>query len=142
MTAVMSSSIKILVRTPAWQPLPTLSSQQQAPAQTLLGAGPVPHFVVSCLQTRELLKQHKVGPDARWSKTKEVLAADARYKDLPRDDRERLFRAFVAEQEVRPSCLLLVSTHATWPALLSGCPGSNRTDMHSSNAHVHGISLT
>ncbi|BDA46960.1 Transcription elongation regulator 1 [Coccomyxa sp. Obi] len=50
---------------------------------------------------RELLKQHKVGPDARWSKTKEALAADARYKELPRDDRERLFRAYVAEQEAR-----------------------------------------
>ena len=53
------------------------------------------------LRTRELLKQHKVGPDARWSKTKEVLAADARYKELPRDDREALFRAYVTEQEVR-----------------------------------------
>ncbi len=53
---------------------------------------------VGCI--RELLRQHKVGPDARWSKTKEALAADDRYKALPRDDRERLFRAYVAEQEV------------------------------------------
>jgi hypothetical protein len=62
---------------------------------------------------RELLRQHKVGPDARWSKTKEVLAADERYKALPRDDRERLFRVYVGEQEVRhllAPCVL----HGRW----------------------------
>lgn len=51
------------------------------------------------MHDRELLREHRIGPGARWSKSKEALAADARYKALPRDGREKLFRAYVAEQE-------------------------------------------
>ena len=42
-----------------------------------------------------------MGPGARWSKLKEQLAGDPRYKALPREAREQQFRAFVAEAEVR-----------------------------------------
>lgn len=38
---------------------------------------------------------------ARWSKTKDSLAGDSRYKAMHRDQREALFRQYVAEQEVR-----------------------------------------
>lgn len=49
---------------------------------------------------RELLLEKKTGAGSRWSKSKEALSGDARYKALPRDSREALFRQFVAEQEV------------------------------------------
>ena len=49
---------------------------------------------------RELLKEKKVAAGARWSKTKESLAGDKRYKTLSRDQREHIFRQYVAEQEV------------------------------------------
>ncbi|CAL5224177.1 g6817 [Coccomyxa viridis] len=48
---------------------------------------------------RELLKENKVAAGARWSKTKDSLAGDKRYKALARDQRERIFRQYVAEQE-------------------------------------------
>lgn len=37
---------------------------------------------------------------ARWSKSKGSLADDKRYRALSRDQREHLFRKYVAEQEV------------------------------------------
>jgi hypothetical protein len=49
---------------------------------------------------RELLKEKKVAAGARWSKTKDSLADDNRYRALSRDQREILFRKYVAEQEV------------------------------------------
>jgi hypothetical protein len=49
---------------------------------------------------RELLRERKIGPTARWSKTKEALSSDTRYKAVPRDAREQLFRQYIAEQEV------------------------------------------
>ena len=66
-----------------------------------------------CSGCRDLLREKKVGPGARWSKLKEQLAGDARYKALPRESREHLFRAFVAEAEVRSACLgMRFSGHA------------------------------
>ncbi|GAB4818752.1 hypothetical protein N2152v2_005798 [Parachlorella kessleri] len=46
---------------------------------------------------RALLKEHGVGSTSRWSKTKEALGKDPRYKAVPRDQREQLFRAYAAE---------------------------------------------
>ena len=42
-----------------------------------------------------------MGPGARWSRTKEAVAGDRRYRALPREAREALFRAYVAEAEAR-----------------------------------------
>ena len=49
---------------------------------------------------RDLLKDKKVAAGARWSRTKDSLASDRRYKALARDVREQIFRKYVAEQEV------------------------------------------
>lgn len=43
-----------------------------------------------------------MGAGARWSKTREELAGEARLQAVPRGDREALFRTYVAEQDVRP----------------------------------------
>lgn len=43
-----------------------------------------------------------MGAGVRWSKTREELAGEARLQAVPRGDREALFRAYVAEQDVRP----------------------------------------
>ena len=44
---------------------------------------------------------------ARWSKTKDSLAGDKRYKALARDQREHLFRQYVAEREVCTAAVTL-----------------------------------
>ncbi len=41
-----------------------------------------------------------MGSTSRWSKTKEALGKDPRYKAVPRDQREQLFRAYAAELQV------------------------------------------
>ena len=56
---------------------------------------------------RELLKEKKVAAGARWSKTKDSLAGDKRYKALARDQREHIFRQYVAEQEVCTAAVTL-----------------------------------
>ena len=43
-----------------------------------------------------------MGAGARWSKTREELAGEARFQAVLRGDREALFHAYVAEQDVRP----------------------------------------
>ena len=43
----------------------------------------------------------KIHGSSRWSKSKDSLARDDRYKALPRDLREKTFRDFVADQRVR-----------------------------------------
>lgn len=50
---------------------------------------------------------------ARWSKTKDSLAGDKRYKALARDQREQIFRQYVAEQEV---CTAAVTLWRSWHA--------------------------
>jgi hypothetical protein len=57
---------------------------------------------------RELLRDKGVGPGARWSKSKELLAGDERYRALPREAREAVFRAFIAEAEVCAHCLIML----------------------------------
>ena len=44
---------------------------------------------------------------ARWSKTKDSLAGDKRYKALARNQRELLFRQYVGEQEVCAAAVTL-----------------------------------
>ena len=56
---------------------------------------------------RKLLGEKKVAAGARWSKTKDSLAGDKRYKALARDLREQVFRQYVAEQEVCTSAVTL-----------------------------------
>lgn len=46
---------------------------------------------------RALLRETCVASTSRWSKTKDSLADDPRYKALDRDVRERVFREYVAE---------------------------------------------
>lgn len=67
---------------------------------------------------RELLRERKVGPGARWSKFKEAAASDERYRALPRESREALFRTYVAEAEV--SGAYQGPVHAR---VLADCPG-------------------
>lgn len=74
---------------------------------TKLPKGPIsPLRMSACLNDdnvgpcRDLLKEKKVAAGARWSKTKDSLASDRRYKALARDVREQIFRKYVAEQEV------------------------------------------
>jgi len=43
---------------------------------------------------------------ARWSKARDAMKKDARYDALSRDDRDRIFKAYVAEVEVRVPRLL------------------------------------
>ena len=50
---------------------------------------------------RALLAERGAHTGMRWSKLKEALAKDKRYKALPRDLRETLFRTYVAEKEAR-----------------------------------------
>ena len=38
---------------------------------------------------------------SRWSKSKETLSKDERYQAVPREDRETIFRTFVADSQVR-----------------------------------------
>ncbi|KAK9829764.1 hypothetical protein WJX72_007763 [[Myrmecia] bisecta] len=46
---------------------------------------------------RALLAESGVDAKARWSKTKDQVGSDARYRGLPREEREPAFRAYVAE---------------------------------------------
>ena len=55
------------------------------------------------LLSRALLKEHGVGSTSRWSKTKEAIAKEPRYKAVPRDQREQLFRVYTAELQVGPA---------------------------------------
>lgn len=52
--------------------------------------------------SRALLQEHKVESGARWSKTKSAISGDPRYKAVPREEREKLFNAFLDELDVRP----------------------------------------
>jgi hypothetical protein len=45
-----------------------------------------------------------VASSSRWSKTKDAVGKDKRYKAVPRDQREALFRAYTAELQV--GCVL------------------------------------
>lgn len=56
-----------------------------------------------CGDCRSLLAESGINGSSRWSKYKDLLAKDRRYKAVERDARERLFRDFVAEQKVN-SC--------------------------------------
>ncbi len=50
---------------------------------------------------RALLAERGLGAGARWSRAREELAGEARFQAAPRADREGIFRAYVAEQDVR-----------------------------------------
>lgn len=76
---------------------------------------------------REMLRESKVGPGARWSKVKETVSGDARYRALPRDAREPLFRAFVAEAEVRALRLIRLPCMRSKAAVLE-CHVESSTD--------------
>ena len=41
-----------------------------------------------------------MGAGSRWSKSKEALSKDERYQAVPREDREAIFRTFVADSQV------------------------------------------
>ena len=75
---------------------------------------------------RSLLISAGISGSSRWSKTKDTLAKDPRYKAVPRDSREKLFRAFVASRIVRA----VLSTHR-----------STQAQRHQ-NAVVHSISCS
>lgn len=51
---------------------------------------------------RLLLAEKKVGPGMRWSKARDLLGRETRYRALPRDQREPVFTAFVSELKARP----------------------------------------
>lgn len=57
-------------------------------------------------RNRALLEERGVHSSARWSKARDVMKKDARYDALSRDDRDRIFKAYVAEVEVRVPRLL------------------------------------
>lgn len=41
---------------------------------------------------------------SRWSKQRDAMAKDPRYKALDRSSRDRIFKAYVAEVEVSSAC--------------------------------------
>jgi FF domain len=49
---------------------------------------------------RALLEEKSVTSSSRWSKQRDAMAKDARYKALKRPDRDQVFKAYVAELEV------------------------------------------
>lgn len=52
---------------------------------------------------RAMLVKLRVNSASRWSKTKDLLAKESAYQAvLPKEDREKFFRIFVAELKVRP----------------------------------------
>ena len=50
---------------------------------------------------RKLLSDSGINGSSRWSKSKDTLSKDKRYKAMPREHREKLFRDFIAQQKVR-----------------------------------------
>lgn len=58
---------------------------------------------------RALLEEKGVTSSSRWSKQRDAMSNDARYKALDRSARDRIFKAYVAETEVlaiESSCAL------------------------------------
>eukprot|EP00884_Botryococcus_braunii_P003278 jgi/Botrbrau1/12951/Bobra.154_2s0011.1 len=49
---------------------------------------------------KALLQERRMEAGARWSKVKPAISSDPRYKAVPRDEREHLFRTYLEEQEV------------------------------------------
>ena len=52
---------------------------------------------------RALLVSSGINGSSRWSRSKDSLAKDSRFKAVAKDSREQLFRDFVAEQKVCPT---------------------------------------
>ena len=55
---------------------------------------------------RALLAEKGAHAAMRWSKLKESMAKDKRYRAMPREQREPIFKAFVAEKQVSIACHL------------------------------------
>lgn len=68
---------------------------------------------------RALLEEKGVTSSSRWSKQRDAMAKDARYKALKRPDRDRVFKAYVAELEVCRVAVPQLHTHPTSAAQLA-----------------------
>ena len=63
------------------------------------------------MRHRDLLVELDITSSSRWSKAKDKLCADARYAALDRAARDVVFKAYVAEVEVRRRRAALPEAH-------------------------------